>query len=331
MQEFAPIQKTSPPRGTCPSDEELAAYIDGFLEKEEADRITAHLAACEDCYAIYSGAVRFQLESDTDVVRFDPLRKKRWPIPATIKEVPPRQWLSIAALLLVGVGAGTYFQFLGPLPALVTAEVAKPVPPQPNLPGEFWLGETTRGGGDDEAVPVAEAPFRTGVQLVNLQVSLQAGKVGESQNVIAYLLNLLQPQLGTNDLQTAYTKITSDLANGKAPRDLLPEASRLATETREVFLADDDPSFDLGQWVEAARLAAIAQDPSFFKQGKTRSFLRRLLWREKAGLGEMTLDPAARESLQQISEIASKDLAESDYEKLRGQLDQILKIYYPET
>ncbi len=44
-----------------PSAEELAAYIDGNLGKEEAARVTAHLASCEDCYDVYSMTAQFLL------------------------------------------------------------------------------------------------------------------------------------------------------------------------------------------------------------------------------------------------------------------------------
>ncbi|HKI01335.1 MAG TPA: zf-HC2 domain-containing protein [Thermoanaerobaculia bacterium] len=300
----------------------MAAYIDGMLGPEEADRVTAHLATCEDCYAIYSGAVRFQLESDPgNVVQF---RRPR--------AFDPRKWYPIAALLLVGIGAGSY-QLFAPLPALVTAEVTKPIPRQQTLADEFWLGETFRGSGDDEAAPVEEAPFRMGVQLVNLQVALKADKADQAQDVIARIIGLLKDQLFAKDLANAYAGITGALGDSaKAPHDFLPEASRLAEQTREVFLADEDPSLDLGQWVEAGRLAAIAEEPSFFQESENRSFLRRFLWKEKLGIGDTKLDPAARESLRQIAAAASKDdLAAADFKSLRGQLDRILEIYYPET
>lgn len=319
MQEYAPINQATPPGGYCPSDEDLAAYIDGVLGQDEADRVTAHLATCEDCYAIYSGAVRFQLES------------KVVPFPRRAKAFDPLKWYPIAALLLVGVGAGGY-QLFAPLPALVTAEVTKPIPGQPGLADQFWVGETFRGSGDDGAAPVEEAPFRMGVQLVNLQVALKADKAVQAQDAISRIIGLLKAQLLTADLENAYTRMTGALSDpAKAPHDFLPEASRLAEQTREVF-PGDEVSLDFGQWVEAGRLAAIAGTPSLFQQSDTRSFLRRFLWREKFGLGDIKFESPVRESLQEISEIVSKDdLRTSDYESLRQQLDQILKIYYPET
>ena len=118
MQELARIQETSPPGGSCPSAEDLAAYIDGTLDWKDAERVTSHLADCEDCYAVYSGVIRFQLDSEPEAAIPVPFPRKREPLP---------RWLPIAALLAVGVGVGgTYFELFAPLPALPTAEVTAP-------------------------------------------------------------------------------------------------------------------------------------------------------------------------------------------------------------
>lgn len=329
MQEYAPRQARKPP-GPCPSDEDLAAYIDGTLSKAESARITEHLASCEDCYAIYTETLHFQLESsaaepegvvDAEVVPF-PSRsageRVRW---AT-------RWLPLAALLLVGVGTGGYFQFLAAPPQLVTTPATPPLASIPPGNQPLWLGPTLRGGGGEEETKTDEASFRMGVQLVNLQADLQAGKAQDSQDIIARILNLLKPQPFTDDLQKSYIGITNAVTK-KPPAEFLPEAARLARESRNSF---DPASLDLGQWVEAGRLAALAHNPSFFQQADNRNFLRLLRWNDKLGLHEVKLDPTTRESLDRISEVISKnDLRPSDYAELEQQLRKILDHYYPET
>jgi hypothetical protein len=400
MQKTAPYIDTilpgsSPPMdpGACPSAEELAAYIDGNLGKAESRRVTEHLASCENCYTIYMGVLQFQLDSspaepegvvDGELKRFPSLEEReraaagrRLSPPAKRGKVAVaavRRWLPIAALLLVGVGTGTYFQLLASPPGLVTTRLT-PFPPSPE---QLWLGPTYRGEGGDEEAKLDEAAFRMGVQLVNLQASLKSGNVLVAQAVVARILGLLKAQSFTDDLQKGYTGITialenHNLAPGESGRDLslqhdrlgvkrqdgavitlngedqatrenlqpvkelqetrtakvLPEAYRLAKESREAF---ETTPLDLGQWVEAGRLSALAQDPSFFQQPDTQSFLRRFRWREKLGMGDTKLDPVSRESLDQISKVASKsDLQAPDYVKLKEQFDKILGIYYPDT
>ncbi len=322
-----PSGNLPPYTGGCPSSETLAAYIDGVLDPIEAERVSVHLADCEDCYAVYSDSVRFLLEAEPEegegtVVPFP----QRRPHPAV-----DRRLYRIAALLLVGIGAGTYFHLLWEPPALKTAEVAEPIPNRQEVFSDtsgLWTGPVYRGDGGEAEVNLDEAAFRTGVQLVNLQVSLQAGKVDEAQNAIAAILGLLKAGVLTQDLEKKYEGLTGSL-DSRPPSSSLPEASKLAEETREVF---ETGSLDFGQWVEAARLAAAAGDPRFFQQGDTRSFLRRLLWREKLGLGEVKLDETTRQSLQEISKIIPKDdLQPSDYSKLTDALGQILEVHYPET
>jgi hypothetical protein len=323
MQEFA--QKDSAtPAGQCPSAEDLAAYIDGQLGEAESGRITEHLSSCEDCYAVYTETLRFQLDTES-VLPFRETKKKGTGAAAL------RRWYPIAALLLVGVGTA-YSQLLTAPPELVAAKMTPPLPPSPQTTQDqpLWLGPTYRGEGGEEDAKLDEPPFRMGVQLVNLQASLKAGNVLAAQDVVARILGLLKAQSFTDDLQKGYTGITVALENHKPPSELLPEASRLAKESRELF--EPTTPLDLGQWVEAAHLSTLAKNPSFFQQSDTCSFLRRLRWRDKLGIGDTQLDPVSRESLGQISEIFSRrDLKASDYAALEQQLKKILEHYYPEN
>lgn len=351
MQDSANTRTDSPPEGRRPSGdipaytgdhppaETLAAYIDGVLDPVEAERVTAHLADCEDCYAVYSDSVRFLLEAEPEeeeevaaagtVVRF--------PQPRPLRDDPRpwlQPWLQIAALLLVGVGAGCFY-FLRTPPELKTTAVAETIPNRSQVFDDttgIWTGPVYRGDGGETDVNLDEAAFRTGVQLVNLQVSLKAEKTTEAQNAIAAILNLLEAGVLTQDLQKKYEGLTASLETRK-PSSFLPEASELAKETRDVF---ETGSLDLGQWVEAARLAAAARDPRFFQQGANRSFLRRLVWRERVGRHiwtpweDLNLDEPTQQSLKEVSEIISKrELAPSDYSRLTDALGRILNTHYP--
>lgn len=332
MQKFASRNASppAPPKEHWPTDEELAAYIDGTLGKAESKRITEHLASCEDCYAVYMGAVRFQLESEPatramsvapNVVQF-PSREGVW-------NVGRLAAAAVAALVAVGSGGG-YYYFLRPLPALMTASVTEPIQSKPGLTGSFWLGPTYRGPGDEgEGAPLDPASFQVGVQLVNLQVALETNQGEQAQDIVARMLQILNDQMFVEDLKAGYTGITQAIANGTPPEKLAGQASELARQAREAF---DAPHLDFGQWAEAGRLAATAREFSYFRRGDTRAFLRRLVWRQKLGFGGMELDPAARQSLTEISRVLEKSsLGPPDYGKLNQELERILRIYYPES
>jgi hypothetical protein len=322
MQEFAPTKSRL--SGDCPSDEELAAYIDGALDREEADRIAGHLVSCERCYEIYAETVQFQLEE----------------VPAAQGKVVPfragpviRYGLPIAAMLLVGIG-GAYSQLKAP-PELSTAAVAAPIPtPDPrDLAKQIWFGPRNRGGGETENdAKIDDTAFRFGVQLVNLEVSLRAKDADGAGDVVAGILGILKAQPSSQELTDAYKSMRVGLADSnKKPEQFLPVATRLGQESRELF---ESTPLDLGQWTEAGRLAAFAHNPSFFQQRETRTFLRRLLWRDKLHdllrIDDSKLDSVTRSSLEQIAGVVSKgNLQSSDYDELKQQLDKILETYYP--
>ena len=328
MREFALIDATS--KESCPTDEELAAYIDGKLGRADRKRITEHLASCEDCYAIYMGALRFQLESEPADDAAAAAARNVLPFPSRDQIQGLWRLAAVAAGLLIVAGAGGGYYFAGPLPKLVTSVVTAPVRGNPAATGGLWLGPTYRGGGGEgEEAPLDPASFQMGVQLVNLQVSLEAGQGEQAQDVVARILQILEPQLFVDDLKKGYTEITTAIANGSPPQKLAGKASELAQQAREAF---DAPHLDLGQWVEAGQLAASAGEASFFERGDTQKFLRRLLWRQKLGIGKMKLDPAARQSLADISGVLEKrSLDRADYGKLSQNLRAILNIYYPES
>lgn len=340
MRDSTSTQTTSA-AGLCPTDEELAAYIDGGLDPAESRRVTEHLVDCEDCFELYGETARFLVDtspaSPEDVAR-EPVvlglgrgRVVRFPALAE-RQRQVAQWLSIAALLVMGVSGG-YFQLLAPPPALTT--IADKVPDQAALIPSLWKGPTYRGTGDREGGPLNEESFRMGVHLVNLPVTLRASDPKQAEDEVARVLQLLQKQSFTDELYKRYQAITVALDSGKPPESLLPEADRLAGRTgkaesvRDVF---DPLSLDLGQWVEAGRLSALAKDPSFFQDRGNRQFLGKLLRRDRLGWNEMKLDPATRATLEQISDVLpSSNLQASDYAKLGPLFDQILKIHYPET
>jgi hypothetical protein len=242
-----------------------------------------------------------------------------------------RYGLPIAAMLLVGIGAGSFF--LAAPPALSPREVTASLPGDSGLIMKFWLGPTQRGGGEQDERPFAEASFRLGVQLVNLQLCLEANDVEKARgDILPRIQQVLETQNGVSPLTDSFKAISADLAH-RPPRELLGNVRQVALESRGYF---DGSYLDVGQWVEGAYLAALTHDSSFFRKSGNRSFLRRLLRRDKfhdlLRIEDAKLDSATRGNLDRIAEIVSRsDFQPASYEELTHQSKEILKRYYPQT
>jgi hypothetical protein len=323
MRVFAPKEAMSNP-GNHPTLEELAAYIDGMLSKAEAAPVAEHLTECEDCNFVYSETVRFQLEhpsenpvqlpDEEDVVIPFPYERKR--------PFPWWQSIAAAAVLALSVGGWYYSYFQAPPPPLATAALVAPLPEKSRLTEELWVGETHRGGGGGGAIIAPDASFKFGVQIVNLQVSLEANNENAADDILRRIRGLLEEEVAVDDLIEFYGGLQQSLRDEKPPQELAPTAATKAQEFREWF---DTTAFDFGQWTAAGRLAAISREPSFFRERTTRNFVRRFLRQER------DVDPEVVAHLRSISEILEKnDLRRSDYEELRQQLESILQVEYPQ-
>jgi hypothetical protein len=47
---------------SCPTEETIAAFIDGRLTVEERHDLLEHFYDCEDCYAVFVETIRFKTQ-----------------------------------------------------------------------------------------------------------------------------------------------------------------------------------------------------------------------------------------------------------------------------
>jgi hypothetical protein len=331
MRPFAPKKTTSD--SGHPGDEELAAYVDGVLGEEDAARVAGHLAACADCYRVYSETLRFQLEEgeEEQEEKVAAAAAARTVVPFPSDRKPKTTWwlAAAAAVLVVGLGAGL-FMLLGPASEMTTAELVSPLQGQEDLGPDLWRGRTDRSGGggsDPEADLFSnERLFQIGVQLVNLQVALEQGNEAASDDVLGRLVSLFSEEPFVHEYEDYYAGVRVAISEEDVPpRSFLQESTAKSEELRE-FLGSD-PYLELGRFVEAGRLAAISREPSFFERRGVRRMLRDLLKQQRKG--ELMLNAESLRSLQAISErLGKEDLQAADYEALKEGFETILRRYY---
>ncbi len=63
-----------------PSDETLAAFIDGRVDAETRARVIEHMAACSECYSVFIGATEMPAAAVTDGSNVLPFRRVRYAI-----------------------------------------------------------------------------------------------------------------------------------------------------------------------------------------------------------------------------------------------------------
>jgi hypothetical protein len=330
MSAFAP-KETTPNSGNHPGDEELAAYIDGMLGPEKASRVTEHLAACADCYHIYSEVVAFQLESQVEppaenVVPFPEKKEEKASDPPPRRSLPSVRWIAAAALVVVGLGIGWFvFQtLLVERPELTTAELVPSIPNQRSVEEIVWKHYRPRGGegGEEE---IQRQSFQVGALLVDFRLSVQVGDVERGADAWQHVGIVVQNALSMED---EGKRILDEANQIKSLKDLRRIAS--SAPAREAALGGSNsilfPEYlDFGKWTEAGRVSAILRNSTFLQREENRQFLSYLL----SGKDEdMVLEPEVREPLQKIERIwDGGPLDGKDFQALAKSFQGILNQY----
>lgn len=315
----------NPSPETCPSLEDIAAFLDGKLSGEERARIIAHLNECASCYSVFADAARFQLDEKQEASE----PEKTEQLSGTVVPFPKRKLLtwaaSIAALLLVGLAAIPIYRQYNEMPVLVASELIDPgVPVASESIGEWQ--DRFRGIDDEGALTDSPAEFLLGAHLVDLRLRLARNEKGEADQILLQIGNQMD-QLLVKPAEEArfYAEARGRIAEGVPPQSLLAEADRVEASLTEFLAPATYLAF--GKWTEAGRLSAQARNADFFQDRENRRFLRWLLRNaEEEGLDENVLS-----NLRQVQRILEEELQERAFLKTTAHLRAILDHYQVEA
>lgn len=257
--------------GACPTDEEIAAFLDNMLPAKERARIAGHLAACESCYEVFAGAVHFLHDEKGSIVVPFPRgegARRRWWIPATA-----------AAVLALGLGFVSYRAFFAernPASGMEVATLIEPFQAKPALVQSLYPFHRNRGAGGNKILFSEQTSFMVGALLVDLRISLKEENDKGSEEAKDLLSQIGQELNRTNfmgDEATLYAaeaeKVRTEGIKALAP--LAAIAQQREADLDNSYL--DPQSLAFGKWAEAARLAAVTQTPAFFTNRANRRFL----------------------------------------------------------
>jgi hypothetical protein len=327
---------------TCPSLEDLAAFLEGRLSGDERARIVAHLADCPDCYEVFAEAARFEIleeeeeEEEEEEVKVaavaavprepleDPPPGKVFPFPRR----PAVRWISsIAAVLaVVAVGIPLYNAYYT-IPDLNAQELVSTGLSEKAAQDEFWSQWTNRGQNDNVAIDNAPHEFLLGAHLVDLRLSLVLKDEQGIDDALARINGHLV-EFGTRVEEQAkfYAAARVQLSQGQLPRDFPQQAERKEASLR----SDEYPYLDFGKWAEAGRLSALAQSPDFFEAPENQKFLQAFLHHELKNL--KTEAPEVAADLGEIQETLDRTGPSSlPYPGLQKRFEEILTFYQKES
>jgi anti-sigma factor RsiW len=150
----------------CPTDETLAAYIDGRLSGDARARVEEHLVTCDACHAVWQGVAEFR-ESEAAM-----------DAPNVVRGRFGRRWAVAAAAAAVIVVSATLVlphvqeRRLNNAVVAVAAQMDRPSKARFSGPFSYRPAkETPRGGDSEDSGDTEESRIRT--RLLNLWVDAQ--------------------------------------------------------------------------------------------------------------------------------------------------------------
>jgi Putative zinc-finger len=323
-----------PSDGSCPDEEEIAAFIDGTLPAGRRAAVAKHLASCESCSENYASALRFTVDEEERVspqaLQQHPFeradrRRQRW-------AVRSRAWRR-GAVAAVAAVAAVLVASLGLLLVRGTGDISTEgmsadLLKSPAAMRKPWSDRVMRSGGPREEMPQDLADFRLGVRLLDLRLALADGDKGGAMMTLGHIDNVLHAMdFVPPESAKAFYRMREELDRGRPPAALLPEA---AAEEKKLGDAGVEGEFvDLGRWTEACRIGAAARQEKIFHSRATRRLLDRApaLGADLPGGGEGPNQQAA-EILSQIKTAASADPI--NFDALGTRCQDLLKLLDPE-
>lgn len=308
----------------CPSDQELAVFLDGTLDARRRSAVLTHLADCNDCTAVLAAAaaVKAAIKRNPDPALHlsgpkrlaDVLPMRRSGVPRTKPAgMTARRWVGIAAALVLAVGTALLLpshRGAGSFPP--AREVAAALGEAGDLRAStlrLWpgWGDGLAFGG----LAPAQVAFRLGVGLTDVQVSIAAGDFARAEEVNARI----EPLIGGLAGSVTLAPMRAALARGDAGA----AAAAAADLGRQIERRLPAQPAAFGRWAESGRLAALGRTPGFFERPDVRAFPREVHLSAP--------DPAVERELRRLSDsLRHPPTRESEYAALARSFEQILLL-----
>lgn len=312
------------PAGDCPSLEKIAELVDGSPGGAERDLLLGHLALCDRCRELFVAAS--ELASDEQDTAKQPTDMRRnYVVPSAFAAAAVLIIALTLQMRPLPTDKGMVAEHAAPAaPRVATSGKPTPNRSDANMKDETPVaaenkavvagaGPATgserparlllRYGDPEQLAALAAAQekgfgfamkgdartlaFRTGVNLMNLEVSLLAKDRDRAEAVAARLAPLLEALAGNPDAPPLERMVAS-LEQGTAPESLAGTSAEL-----ELMLPREQlPYTRLGAWAQGAKLAAKSGNRDYLAAGVPHYFGKKL--------SDPSLPPQAEAALREL-------------------------------
>lgn len=289
----------------CPTQEDIAAFLDDKLNDSEKDVIMGHLSACTDCHEVFVAAINIQEE-----------------LASTKSNLPPRKILfkiisyssaaAAAILITFFIARGVSMSKLSFVEHRV-ASLAKEID-KDSLPSLF-IREPSAVYGFAASYSVNSEAFNIGVCLTKLEITMMQEDKEDAILLIDETIRLLKDIKGADKSIESCTSIKKEIEDGISMR-------KLASQIEKTVSGFKDPLHvyvRFGQWCEGGRIAAFHKTEKFFDPADVNAFIKKL---EKKNMPK-----GVSLSLQEIKKIIGEGTySEKQFRKLEKEYENLILL-----
>lgn len=328
--------------GSCLTDEDMAATIDGSLSDPERDLFMKHLSSCETCFKVYSTSQKLMANKTV------PSQKNRFVLPSV--------GLAIAALLAIilkislqGDAPDKPVMVEANKPSVSNAQKQGVVPSPvaaPSLPGDGVVtaysppsaaevarllvrgsdvklllaaaaSDRSQVYGFSGAVSDEKRAFRLGVQAADLELLLQAN---ERDVAVAHLKQMVTGMPTANLEQSAFVRFENIIRQIEKGLPLKNYRNCTAAFEKTVAAKDELFLYRFGIWAEGGRLAATVGNKGYFDVSSLQYVM--------VGVKDMQLPAGLLKSLQDVEGIVVKGaFADKDFLVMKRAFEDVTTIF----
>ena len=296
----------------CPSEEDLAAFIDNTIDYVERDRIAGHLSSCNDCYEVFSVATELQEEAPVELQEEAPV-ESWFSVKSIIFRYVPYSFAAAAAAFLIMIYifrdiSVDKLSFVGDRVAVLAEDVDKE-----SIPYLFRQGPADLYGFADMSSGEGSA-FMTGVYLADLELALLLDDKASALRLLSELVVLLKAAKGTDESITLYKNMEIEIGKGASLKQFTGRAEKTVPGVEEPLYVR------FGQWCEGGRIAAIERKSKFYFTDDVGTFIKEF---ESAGLPKGLLD-----SLYEIKRaVIEEAYTEKQFRKLQREFESLILLF----